>query len=115
MESEQKYTLDSYFVEDEFVVALKRFKTRTAMKIANNIDENISVFPINAFTSTILGGMVFDDDDNPITFALEIIKEEGSHPTLTDIKIISMDEYLDLYNLNLIIKNGEKRSTEGDT
>jgi len=115
MESEQKYILDSYFVEDEFVAALKRFKTRTAMKIAHTIDENISNFPDNDFTSTILGGMVFEDGDNPITFALEIIKEEGSHPTLTDIKAISMDEYLDLYNLNLIIKNGEKRSTEGDT
>ena len=56
------------------------------MKIANNIDENISAFPTNDFTSTILGGMVFDDEDNPITFALEIIKEEGSHPTLTDIQ-----------------------------
>ena len=115
MESEQKYTLDSYFVEDEFVAALKRFQTRTAMKIANHIDENISVFPTNDLTSTILGGMVFEDTDNPVTFALEIIKEEGSHPTLTDIKTISMDEYLDLYNLNLIIKNREERSKGGNT
>jgi len=115
MESEQKYIGDSYFADDEFVMALKKFNTRTAMKIANHIDENISVFPTNDLTSTILGGMVFEDTANPVTFTLEIIKEEGSHPTLTDIKSISMDEYLDLYNLNLIIKNGEKRSTEGNT
>ena len=115
MDSEQKYIGDSYFADDDFVLALKKFNTRTAMKIANYIDESISIFPTNDLTSTVLGGMVFENTDNPVTFALEIIKEDGSHPTLTDIKSISMDEYLDLYNLNLIITNGKKRSTERDT
>ena len=114
MDLKQRYT-EGYFVDEEFVEALHQFDVRTASKIAHFIDENVTDFPINDLTSTILGGIIPDDKENPLTFAIEIVREEGYRPTLSDVKQISMDEYLDLYNLNLIIKNGEERSTGANT
>tara|TARA_R100001460_G_C3456174_1_gene165350 strand:+ start:201 stop:545 length:345 start_codon:yes stop_codon:yes gene_type:complete len=114
MDLKQRYT-EGYFVDEEFVEALHQFDVRTASKIAHFIDENVTDFPINDLTSTILGGIIPDDKENPLTFAIEIVREEGYRPTLSDVKEISIDEYLDLYNLNLIIKNGEERSTGADT
>ena len=57
--------------------------------------------------STVLGGVVVDDDNNPITFAVEIIKDLSPHLILSDLSLIEMDEYLDLLNLNN--KSNEKR------
>lgn len=103
MDSKQKY-IEGYFVDEEFVEALHQFDVRTASKIAHFIDENVVEFPVNDLTSTILGGIILAETPNPITFAIEIVRKEGDRPTLSDVKEISMDEYLDLYNLNLIIK-----------
>ena len=46
--------------------------------------------------------MVIDDDGDPVTFALEVlkIKEQEDVIVLSDIQLVSMDEYLDLLNLN---------------
>ena len=41
-----------------------------------------------------------DDENEPITFALEIIKNNESEFTiLSDVQLIPMDEYLDLLNI----------------
>ena len=42
--------------------------------------------------------------DKPITFAVEVMKTHGSYITLTDLALISMNEYLDLICLNSYIK-----------
>jgi len=41
-----------------------------------------------------------NDHDEPITFALEVIKDTSSQPLLSDIQLVDMDEFLDLLNLN---------------
>ena len=64
--------------------------------------------------STILGGIIVDDDNNPITFALEIIKDDSEYIILSDVQLISMDEYLDLLNLKLNIKSNDKRESKSN-
>ena len=50
-----------------------------------------------------------DDNNEPLTFALEMIKTNRDNIILSDLQVISMDEYLDLLNLN--IKSNEKRNS----
>ena len=84
----------------------------TGIKIARFIDEKVDAVDINNLVSTVLGGVVIDNDDEPITFALEIIKDEETNIILSDIKMVSMDEYLDLINLN---KKSNGITTSKDT
>ena len=44
-------------------------------------------------------------NEQPFTFAVEILKEKGRYVTLTDLDFISMDEYLDLINEDSYIKS----------
>ena len=62
--------------------------------------------PPNELRSHVMGGVV-DFDGEPITFALEMIKQKGMVPSLSNLIFISMDEYLDLINLNYYIKSNE--------
>ena len=55
--------------------------------------------PASILVSKVLGGLVMDDDNEPITFGLEFIRNESEFIVLSDLKLISMDEYLDLMNL----------------
>ena len=50
----------------------------------------------------------FIENLQEIPFALEIVRTVGDNPILSDIELISMDEYLDLMNLNLYIKSNER-------
>tara|TARA_R110000764_G_scaffold223437_1_gene312296 strand:+ start:82 stop:390 length:309 start_codon:yes stop_codon:yes gene_type:complete len=101
MDAEQRYTrVDGYDVDDYFVEGLQDLDVRTGIKIAKFIDDNIDEHFYSDLVSTILGVLVMDDNDNPLTFALEITKDESSLVVLSDIKEVSMDEYLDLLNLN---------------
>jgi len=101
MDAEQRYTrVDGYDIEDYFVEGLQDLDIRTGIKVAKFIDDNIDDFDYTNLVSTILGVLVMDDNDNPLTFALEIVKDESSVLVLSDIKEVSMDEYLDLLNLN---------------
>tara|TARA_R110001592_G_scaffold6573_1_gene35286 strand:+ start:200 stop:451 length:252 start_codon:yes stop_codon:yes gene_type:complete len=73
---------------------------RTGIKIAKFIEKNIDNIPTNKLISTVLGGVIMDDENEPITFALEIIKNKESEFTiLSDVQLIPMDEYLDLLNI----------------
>ena len=72
----------------------------TCLELAKFIDDNMDDFDYTNLVSTILGVLVMDDNDNPLTFALEIIKDESSVLVLSDIKEVCMDEYLDLLNLS---------------
>ena len=112
MDAEQKYIREAgYDVAEEFMESISDMDIRTGIKIAKFIQENIDDIPSNKLVSTILGGVVVDDDDDPITFALEIINNDSEYIILSDVKLISMDEYLDLLNLKLNIKSNERRKS----
>ena len=105
MDAEQKYIREAgYDVAEDFMESISDMDIRTGIKVAKFIQENIDGIPTNKLISTVLGGVVLGDDDDPITFALEIIKDESKYIILSDVKLISMDEYLDLLNLKLSIK-----------
>ena len=113
MDAEQKYIREAgYDVAEEFMESISDMDIRTGIKIAKFIQENIDDIPSNKLVSTILGGVVVDDDNDPITFALEIINNDSEYIILSDVKLISMDEYLDLLNLKLNIKSNERRKSK---
>ncbi len=55
----------------------------------------------------MLAGVIINDNNNPITFAVEIIKDHSPNIILSDLVQIDMDEYLDLINLK---SNGKIKS-----
>ena len=113
MDAEQKYIREAgYDVAENFMESISDMDIRTGIKIAKFIQENIDDIPSNKLVSTILGGVVVDDDNDPITFALEIINNDSEYIILSDVKLISMDEYLDLLNLKLNIKSNERRKSK---
>ena len=113
MDAEQKYIREAgYDVAENFMESISDMDIRTGIKIAKFIQENIDDIPSNKLVSTILGGVVVDDDNDPITFALEIINNDSEYIILSDVKLISMDEYLDLLNLKLNIKSNEPRKSK---
>ena len=112
MDVEQKYIkVNEVFFVQGFFDSLSELDTRVSLKIAKYIDDTIHELPANKLTSTILGGILVNHKPEPITFAIEIIQKHKNTPILSDIKLISMDEYLDLYNLNLKIESNG--STKG--
>tara|TARA_R110000803_G_scaffold29271_1_gene66960 strand:- start:93 stop:431 length:339 start_codon:yes stop_codon:yes gene_type:complete len=99
-----------YDVADDFMESISDMDIRTGIKVAKFIQENIDDVPVNKLVSTVLAGVVVDDDNNPITFALEIIKDGSTYIILSDVQLIDMDEYLDLLNLKLNIKSNGIRN-----
>ena len=107
MALKQKYIKDKgYDVEDEFMDALKSFDTKVALNIAYSLENNIKDLEPNEICTYILGGLVFVKDQ-PVTFAVEIMKVKYRYLTFTDIQLISMDEYLDLMLEDSYIKSNE--------
>jgi hypothetical protein len=100
MDVKQKYTTELFDVTEDFVDGLQELDIRTGIKIARFINENLGNVKTNELVSTVLGGVVMNDQDEPITFALEVIKDTSSQPLLSDIQLVDMDEFLDLLNLN---------------
>tara|TARA_R100000935_G_scaffold57769_1_gene92618 strand:- start:174 stop:512 length:339 start_codon:yes stop_codon:yes gene_type:complete len=110
MDVKQRYTgVEVEFEFDDFFVeSLQELDLYTALKIGRYIKTNLQSLPKNEYTSYILGGVVVDTIGEPITFALEIINTKIEPTTLTDVSLITMDEYLDFINLNCYIKNSKK-------
>jgi len=105
-ELRQKYIEEKgYDVEDSFMDELGKFDLYTALRIARFIEQNLKLMPVNHFTSYVLGGCIVHSIGEPITFALELVRIKNEFTTLTDVTLISMDEYLDLMLLNCYIKN----------
>ena len=98
MDVKQKYTTELFDVTEDFVDGLQELDIRTGIKIARFINENLGNVKTNELVSTVLGGVVMNDQDEPITFALEVIKDTSSQPLLSDIQLVDMDEFLDLLN-----------------
>jgi len=112
MDAEQRYIREAgYDVAEDFMESISDMDIRTGIKIAKFIEQNVDSVPTNKLVSTVLGGVVVGDDNDPITFALEIIKDESKYIILSDVQLISMDEYLDLLNLKLNIKSNERRKS----
>tara|TARA_R110000744_G_scaffold203446_3_gene322302 strand:- start:23325 stop:23663 length:339 start_codon:yes stop_codon:yes gene_type:complete len=106
MGAEQKYIREAdYDVAEEFIETISAMDIRTGIKIAKFIEKNFPDVPQSRLVSTVLGGLVMDDDNEPITFALEMIRNESEFIVLSDLQLISMNEYLDLMNLNCKIKS----------
>ena len=102
MDVEQKYITEAGFDIDEgFVETIQQFDIRTGIQIAKFIQSHIDTVEPNLNVSTILEGIVINDDEEPITFIVEIIKDNSPNIILSDLQLISMDEYLDLLNLKL--------------
>jgi len=113
MGAEQKYIREAgYDVAEDFMESISDMDIRTGIKIAKFIEQNVDSVPTNKLISTVLGGVIVDDDDVPITFALEVIKDDSKYIILADVQLISMDEYLDLLNLKLNIKSNESRKSK---
>ncbi len=108
MELQQRYIRDSgYDLEDDFTDTLHLVHPVLAYKIGKYIEDNVEIMPDNELRSHVLGGVVIHKN-KPVTFALELIKQKGLLISLTNLIFISMDEYLDLINLNCYIKSNEK-------
>ena len=109
MELKQKYTKEidfsPYDFSQDFIDSFFNLDLPTAIKIAKYIEKNLGRFPSNTFTSYILGGVVINKKKKPVTFALEILSTHPPDITLSDIQLISMDEYLDLLNMGMYIKS----------
>jgi len=111
----QRYIKDrGYDVEEEFMDALRELDHNTAIKIAKFLEENIHDIEPNELTTYIFGGVVHVEQE-PVTFALEIMKIKHRHLTFTDINLISMDEYLDLILENSYIKSNHDNRTNQTT
>ena len=94
---------DGYDVYEEYLEALDSLDFGLSLVISKYIDSKVLYLPVNDYISQILGGVVNYKNKN-IFFALEIIRTQGSFLMLSDLQIISSDDYLDLINLNLHIK-----------
>lgn len=100
----RRFIKDSgYFAEDDFLDAMDNMDSDLAIKIALYIEENVTDIPPNKLTTYVLGGVV-NHENHAYTFILEILNEGDGLVTLTDFDFIDMNEYLDLINLNQIIK-----------
>ena len=98
-EKQQCIKKAGYDVAEDFMEAIAGIDISTGIKIAEFIEKNFSSLQASILVSKVLGGLVMDDDNEPITFGLEFIRNESEFIVLSDLKLISMDEYLDLMNL----------------
>tara|TARA_R100000935_G_C2803816_1_gene151715 strand:+ start:252 stop:530 length:279 start_codon:yes stop_codon:yes gene_type:complete len=85
---------------------LKEMDFELSVVIAKFIETNLQYIPSNNLVSFVVGGLVVYEKE-PIAFALELVRPIGENPILSDIDLITIDEYLDLMNLNLYIKSNE--------
>tara|TARA_R110001606_G_scaffold190267_1_gene338294 strand:+ start:321 stop:635 length:315 start_codon:yes stop_codon:yes gene_type:complete len=103
MDLQQKYTEDSVFeLEDLFIEKLKKFNLKTSIKIARALDF-ISHEQFNNDDIHTYGGVV--NENGAQFFAVEFWKENPNIIVLLNVYSIESDSYLDLINLNQIIKN----------
>jgi len=110
MESRLKYSKDmTYDIEDGYASALESMPAGKAYRIAVFIENNMPDVEENDYHTYIFAGVInyFGED---VPFIFEIMHSSRDVPTLTDLSIIEIDEFLDLINLNLFVK--EKKPIE---
>ena len=110
MDVKQRYIREAgYDVGEDFIETIQTIDLRTAIKIATFISKERPKLKTNLLVSSVLAGVIIDDYNKPITFAVELIKTNDPYIILSDLKFISMDEYLDLYNINKKINLKSKK------
>lgn len=110
-----KYIKDTdYAMEDAFTDALHKMSPIVAFKIGRQIESDLQVPKNNQFRSQVFGGVVVHHNIS-YYYAVELIKEKSLAPILTNIIEITLDDYLDLINLNTYIKlNGTSKEIKRD-
>ena len=103
-----------YDVSEDFIDSMSEIDFPKALRIARHIGNSWVTPPQNKMVSHILGGVITYKGEN-ITYALEMLKLDDDFILLTDVKLIDMDEYLDLINLNLYIKTDENKHTKNNS
>ena len=115
MEPEQKFTGEiSYSLTDDFIDGFEEIYFRTGLKIVKLLAQAPLQVPTEKLTSHIIGGVVHEEDNTPVTFAIEVINIDDETILFSDIKLISMDEYLDLINLNLFLPQNDQHTESKD-
>jgi len=115
MELPQKYIeVKDFDVSDHFFDKLQNIGIETAVAISRSISRSKITLPDNDTIAYTIGGIAQTDYED-IPFSVRFIKIEPDTVLLADINFISMDEYLDLINLNLYIKDYDKHSTSKTT
>ncbi|QDP61483.1 MAG: hypothetical protein GOVbin962_74 [Prokaryotic dsDNA virus sp.] len=108
MESRLKYTEDKFYdMEDDFMDFFHSCNPFLAFKIAQYLDRYLKVVPNNQNITQIRAGVVRYEGES-VFFAVEIVKIPGLLMSLSDIDLISADEYLDLRNMNYYIKTNDE-------
>tara|TARA_R100000544_G_C2224289_1_gene59584 strand:- start:985 stop:1305 length:321 start_codon:yes stop_codon:yes gene_type:complete len=105
MESRQRYIEEyKYDMDDEFKDFFMSLDPYLAATIADYIDNNLDDVPLTEHISCLKGGVVIWEEE-PVFFVLEIVKLKNFIMSLSNISIITSDEYLDLINFNCYFKN----------
>jgi len=105
-----KYTEGGFDIDEDFLETIQEMDIITAQKIAEFIQDNVYKVEPNVLVSTMLAGVIIGDNKDPLTFAVEIIKDHSPNIILSDLALIEMDEYLDLINL----KSNERRKSKSN-
>ena len=104
MALKRKYTeVNKYYLDDNFLDSLDSLERHIAVQIVDFIDDNIWNAKVDDHIDTFLGGLADNNVDPPVTFQVELHKNKKNEIILYDIQLISMDDYLDMYNMKLII------------
>jgi|TARA_R100001369_G_scaffold45232_1_gene71411 hypothetical protein len=112
MELTQKYIeVKEFDVSDTFFDRLHDMGLEEAVIISKAISEGYIELPDDEKISYTIGGVAQFPDEEDIPFSLKFIKIEHDAVLLSDIQLISIDEYLDLINLNLYLKKYDEHTT----
>lgn len=108
MELPQKYIeVKEFDVADSFFDKLEDIGLEISVVISQAISNSYIELPDDSRISHTIGGIASTDHED-IPFSIKFIKIDTETILLSDIQLISMDEYLDLINLNSYIKNYDK-------
>lgn len=109
----QKYIGENkhYEIDESFIEKIREMPRPIGIDIAIQVDEVASDLPsLNFWQQNIAG--VSHIDREPFFFIIEYFHEEDEAPIFFDINEIDVNEYLDLYNNNKIIKLNDNRYTD---
>lgn len=100
LEDELRYEIDDWFFQQ-----LSDYSLTDASLIVAQALAVLSELPIKNGWSQEVAGVITDDDEDPIFFVIEYLKQEDDIPILIDINPIDVDEYLDFILENKSIKS----------
>lgn len=100
LEDELRYEIDDWFFQQ-----LSDYSLTDASLIVAQALAVLSELPIKNGWSQEVAGVITDDNEDPIFFVIEYLKQEDDIPILIDINPIDVDEYLDFILENKSIKS----------